>query len=254
MLSMLCALSTFAQPPDAAAQQSMLDGVKQTAARYQREVPDFLCTLLTKRFEDHGGSGKKFKQRDSDEVEFRYVGRRAYRTVLKVNNKPAKQEPLTGFRSDGLLPLIGFLPEWLLGPSAKTAFQWLRWDVTGGRRVAVFHLQLNPEDSKLPFSSGRGTIMAGLDGAMYVDPMTSTVIRLELQLQIPPNAVLDVVACSFDLDYGPVMIAGQEFFLPIRTVVVMRNDLDVLLKNETEVVRYQKYAADTSVQFGDPEH
>ena len=61
-------------PPDAAAQQAILDGVRKTAQRYQDELPDFVCTLLTKRFEDRSGKGKKFKQRDSDEVEFRSVG------------------------------------------------------------------------------------------------------------------------------------------------------------------------------------
>src|SRR3984885_3665466 len=127
-------------PPDAAAQQAILDGVRNTARRYQDELPDFVCTLLTKRSEDRGGSGKHFKQRDTDEVEYRSIGRIPYRKVLKVNNKPASQEPLIGFRSDSLLPIVGFLPDWLLGPDAETKFAWVRWDAQAEPRVAVFHL------------------------------------------------------------------------------------------------------------------
>lgn len=252
-LAALTALTLLAGdvPPDAAAQQILLDGVKQTAARYQEELPDFVCTLLTRRFEDQSGKGKKFKRVDTDEVEVRFVGRRAYRRVVRVNNKPARDEPLHGFRSDGVLPLIGFLPDWLLGSSAKTRFEWVRWDTQEGRRVAVFHLQWSPADSHLPLSNAQGVVTVGLHGSMYVDPTSAAVMRLELELEVPANSLLDVAACAFDMDYGPVTIAGQEFFLPIRTVVTMRNEAGVLVKNETAVVRYQKYGADTSVQFGD---
>lgn len=237
--------------PDASAQQAMLDGVRKTAQRYQAELPDFVCTLLTKRYEDRSGSGKKFKQRDSDEVEFRYVGRVAYRTVLKINNKPARREELSGFRSDGVLPVVGFLPEWLLGPEAKTKFTWNRWEPSGGGRAAVFRLHLSPEDSKLPFSSNFGSTTVGLDGAMYADPAAGMVLRLELKVEIPPHAPLDVREASFELDYGAVGIGGEQFFLPVHTVVEMRNYLGVLSKNDTAVVRYQKYGADSSVRFGD---
>lgn len=237
--------------PSAAGQRTMLDGVRHTAARYQAELPDFVCTLLTRRSEDNSGKGKKYKLRDTDEVEFRYVGRVAERTTLKVNNKPAHYEIKTGFRSDGVLPVVGFLPEWLLGPSAKTQFTWDRWETLNGRRAAVFALHLKAADSQLPFSNIYGSAMVGLDGAMFVDPQSNMVLRLELKLEIPRDSPLDVAESSFDLDYGPVSISGERFFLPVRTVVEMRTDSGARARNETEVVRYQKYSADSSVTFGD---
>lgn len=234
------------------------------AQRYQDELPDFICTLLTKRYEDHSGNGKKFKLRDTDEVEFRLVGRVPHRQVLKVNNKPVHQEILTGFRSDSLLPIVGFLPDWLLGPDAKTKFDWARWDTQAGQRVAVFHLDVRPWDSELTLRNNLGSTTVGLHGSMFVrtgfvqtgyaDPAAGKVLRLELQLEVPRDGRMDVVESSFDLDYGPVSIAGQEFFLPVRTVAQIRTLQGILSKNETEVVRYQKYAADSSVEFGDSDH
>lgn len=237
-------------PPDAVAQQTILDGIRKTAQRYQDELPDFVCTLLTKRFEDRGGTGKHYKPRDSDEVEFRLVGHAPHRQVVKVNNKPARDEALNGFRSDALLPLVGFLPEWLLGPEAETQFQWARWDSQGGRRVAVFRLDERPSASRLQLKNNVGSATVGLHGFLYADPAASTVLRLELQLEIPRDGLMDVFESSFDLDYGSVLIAGQEFFLPVRTVAQIRTVAGTLA-NETEVVRYQKYAADSSVTFGD---
>jgi hypothetical protein len=247
------AASAQEPPPDAAAQQAILDGVRQTAQRYQDELPDFVCTLLTKRSEDRGGSGKHFKQRDTDEVEFRLVGRIPYRKVLKVNNKSASQEPLIGFRSDTLLPIVGFLPDWLLGPDAQTKFAWVRWDTQASQRVAVFHLDVRPSDSKLTLRNNLGVTTVGLHGLVYVDPAAARVVRLELELEVPRDGRMDVVESSFDLDYGPALIAGQEFFLPVRTVAQIRTLQGILSKNETEVVRYQKYAADSSVKFGESE-
>ena len=86
------ALAAPAQEPRRmpSSSKAILDGVRKTAQRYQEQLPDFVCTLLTKRSEDHGGSGKHFKQRDTEEVEFRSIGRIPYRKVLKVNNKPAR--------------------------------------------------------------------------------------------------------------------------------------------------------------------
>jgi hypothetical protein len=244
-------------PPDAAAQQAILDGIRKTAQRYQDQLPDFVCTLLTKRFEDRGGTGKHYKQRDSDEVEFRSVGRVPHRQVLKVNNKPARKEAPDGFRSDALLPVVGFLPDWLLGPDAKTRFQWVRWDSQAGERVgvfrpvAVFRLDERPSDSRLQLRNNFGAATVGLHGFLYADPAASTVLRLELQLEIPRDGLMDAFESSFDLDYGSVFIAGQEFFLPVRTVAQMRTVAGTLARNETQVVRYQKYAADSSVTFGD---
>ncbi len=91
----------------------------------------------------------------------------------------------------------------------------------------------------------------GLHGFMYVGPEISRVLRLELQLEVPRGQSMGVVESSFDLDYGSASIAGREFFLPVRTVAQIRTVQGILFKNETDVVRYQKYSADTSLKFGD---
>ncbi len=150
------------------------------------------------------------------------------------------------------MQLVGFLPDWLFGPEAKTQFSWNRWDTQGGRKVGVFNLRLLPADSKLPLSDDRGLWWVGLHGLMYADPVTGHILRLELQLDISPSDHPGIQSSSLDLDYGPVLIGDQEFFLPIRAVARLRTPAG-LAQNETEVVRYQKYAADSSVRFGGPD-
>ncbi len=115
-----------------------MTGLRRARSGIRTSFPIFVCTLLTKRSEDRGGSGKHYKQRDTDEVEFRSVGRLPYRQILKVNNKPADSEPMGGFFSDAVLPIVGFLPDWLLGLRAQTKFRMVPLGRRGwppGRRL-----------------------------------------------------------------------------------------------------------------------
>src|ERR1700691_2637654 len=60
-------------PPSPSDQRMLLARVRQEALRYQRELPDFLCTQLTTRSVDQTGTGKHWKKRDTLEVEDVYV-------------------------------------------------------------------------------------------------------------------------------------------------------------------------------------
>jgi hypothetical protein len=73
-------------------------------------------------------------------------------------------------------------------------------------------------------------------------------MRLELQLDLPQG--YPARECSLDVDYGPVTIAEHEFLVPVKATARLRMP-GVIAKNETQVVQYQKYAADASVTFGE---
>jgi hypothetical protein len=88
----------------------------------------------------------------------------------------------------------------------------------------------------------------GFHGVLYADAATDQVMRLEVQSDLPPG--FPVQENNVDVDYGEVSIASQAFFLPLRAVVQARI-AGRLVRNETEVVHYQKYATDATVTFGD---
>ena len=46
-------------------------------------------------------------------------------------------------------------------------------------------------------------------------------------------------------------IAERQFLLPVKAVARLRTS-SMAAENETDVVRYQKYSADSSVKFGEP--
>ena len=127
-------------------------------------------------------------------------------------------------------------------------YEWSRWDTLAGRKVAVFSLRVPESSSQLAFSNEDGPRVAGFHGLLYADAATAQVMRVEIQAEPPPDVA--VRESTVEVDYGEVMIADQAFFLPVHAVVRARI-AGHLFRNETEVLRYQKYAASSTVTFGD---
>jgi hypothetical protein len=235
-------------PPSANDQRVLLARVRQEALRYQRELPDFICTQLTTRSIDESGTGKHWKRRDSLEVEDVYVSGFVNHKLIQLDGMAAHKNyrQLTGFLSETVLHSVGFLPAWLFGPQAKTQFEWIRGSTLDGRQVQVFSVHLPASDSKLTISTARHSFIAGVDGFIFVDAVTAVVRRFEIRMDLPPASPIQ--EGEMDIDYARVDISGRQFFLPVKFEVRARFGTS-RVKNETEVVRYQKYAAETTIHF-----
>jgi hypothetical protein len=245
------ALPSGSAPPSPNNQRILLARVRQEALRYQRELPDFLCTQLTTRAVDDTGTGKHWKRRDTLEVEDVYVSGFVNHKLILLNGVPPRKnyQQLTGFLSETVLHSVGFLPAWLFGPQAKTQFEWMREATLDGRRVQVFSVHLPAADSKLTISTPRHSFVAGVDGAIFVDANSAVVRRFEIRMDLPAASAIQ--EAEMNIDYGRVDISGRAFFVPVRFEVRARFGTS-LVKNETEVVRYQKYAAETTIHFDEP--
>ena len=239
-------------PPSAYDQREMIARVTENALHSQEQLPDFICTQLTKRTEDKTGKGKRFKPLDALEVEFSFIGRRPNWSLKKVNDKPTRRSydsMRNGFLSDAILQFFS-LPDSIFGEGVQPRFTWARWDTLDHKRTEVFSFRVSSADSQLGLTTELGTIDVGFHGFMYADETTGTMVRLEVQLELPRG--ISAQDGSIDVDYGNVKIGDQEFLLPVNAVARMRTPLG-LARNETEVVRYQKYSADSSVTFGAPD-
>jgi hypothetical protein len=238
-------------PPSASDQRTLLARVRLEALRYQRELPNFLCTQLTTRSVDSTATGKHWKRRDTLQVEDVYVsGFVNHKLVLLNGAVPHKNyQQLTGFLSETVLHSVGFLPAWLFGPQAATQFEWVRESTLDGRRVQVFSVHLPASESKLVISTQRHSFVAGVDGLIYVDATAAVVRRFEIRMDLPAASAIQ--EGQLDIDYARVSISDRQFFLPVKFEVRARFGTS-LVKNTTEVVRYQKYAADTTIHFDSP--
>jgi hypothetical protein len=251
--ALVAAAGICAQPaPGVSEQQAMLARITQNALHSQDELPDFICTQRTKRSEDASGKGKRFKQRDILEVEFTFIGRHPKWNLLKLDGKPTRlsyNRIRSGFLSDAILEFFS-LPDSIFGDEIQPHFVWNRWETLNGRRTGVFSFRVPSSASQLALTNEWQANVVGFHGLMYADASSETVTRIEVQLDLPRDG--PARECSIDVDYGMVTIADRQFLLPVKAVARMRTLLG-MAKNETEVVRYQKYAADSSVTFGAPD-
>jgi hypothetical protein len=234
--------------PTVAEQQRILARVGRESLRYQRELPNLICTQLTTRSVDESGTGKHWKESDRIEVEDDYVGQFVNHKLLVVNSKSTDKnyQQLNGFLSETVLHSLGFLPRWIFGPQAKTHFEWSKWSTIDGKKMQVFSVHLPVSESQLVVLTDRQSVVAGIDGFIYVDAATSLVHRFEIQMDLPAGSVIQEGFVS--IDYGSESISGRQYLLPLKALVTARVG-GSLRRNEIEVVRYQRYAAETTVHF-----
>lgn len=234
--------------PTAAEQQRILARVGRESLRYQRELPNLICTQMTTRSVDESGTGKHWKLSDRLEVEDDYVGPFVNHKLLVVNKKSTDKsyQQLNGFLSETVLHSLGFLPRWIFGPQAKTRFEWSKWSTIDGKKMLVFSVHLPTSESQLNVLTDRQSVVAGIDGFIYVDAVTALVHRFEIQMDLPAGSVIQDGFVS--IDYGSQNISGRQYVLPLKAMVTARVG-GSLRRNEIEVVRYQRYAAETTVHF-----
>ncbi len=242
------ALAPADPAPSAAEQQAILARIAKGALRYQGEVPDFLCEEWIARSEANAKTPERWKQLDTLEEELGFVAGRETHILLRMNGKPTRvsHEDLEGMRSDGLLQFV-IVPGWIFGPQVKTRFDWSRWDTREGHRVSVFAFQVPPSILTHPLANQSQSFLVGYHGLIYADPSTGDMARLEAHMDAPKDFPFQEDA--FEIDYGQVDIAGQQFLLPVSSVGWVREG-KLLTRNEIAFAEYRKYEADTTVTFG----
>jgi hypothetical protein len=233
---------------DAGQQQALIAKIKQSAMRFRGQLPDFICTKLTDRWEDSSGTGKKWKQRDSlEETVYFAQGGRTEIKLLMMNGKPTTRTHLTmgGMREDGVVG-DAIVPATIFGPLANGQFEWSRWETLAGRRMAVATFRVPPGAKNYP--DGKHAYVIGFHGLVYADASDGMVMRLETHVDGPTGYPFQ--ESGWDIDYGPVTISGRELILPVKVVARYREGR-FLSRNEIQFTDYRKYEADSTVTFGD---
>ena len=265
---------SFAQAPSAVEEAKMLDAVRLWSGAYIASLPDFTCTRTVSQFRDHtrtpvptcwAGSPEKptvlptgthWIAAGSFSGEVAYVAGRDHFRATRVNDKPFSGS-LEQLGRDYAWGEFGGLMLEIMDPRRAAAFQWDRWEVLHGRRMAVFRYAVNLAHShyslRVPLAHQTGTekqswiFPAAHHGFIYVDPQTGVIERSilyadGLDCASPLSAAGDV------LEYGSIRIAGATFQLPIRAVAYGRAQRTET-REEIEYRDYRKFQSDSTVKF-----
>jgi hypothetical protein len=236
--------------PSEAEQKRILAEITESALNYSSGLPNFVCLQVTKRYVDPSGTDS-FRLTDTIAERLSYFEHKEDYKVISVNGAPVtnrKHEQLGGATSSGE---FGSMLLEIFSPGSQTEFHWERWGKLRDHVMHVFSFRVEQSNSKYNITAEavKRTIVVGYHGLIYADRDTNAVIRITMDADGIPTD-FPIRTAGETLDYDSVTISGQKFILPIKVDMRMR-DGKVLMKNQSEFRLYNKFGADTSIQFGD---
>ena len=187
-------------PPSYNEQNDILNDARDYALNYTKNLPDFLCLQVTRRYYDPNGSDD-YRPYDTVMAKLSYVEQREKYELLTVNNKymTASYESLGGTISSGE---FGSMMKEIFDPDTDTEFHWIRWATLRRRRTHVYSYVVDQAHSRWSIEDRtvHDRISPGYSGLVYVDRDTRAVMRVTLRADNIP-ATFPIQEAEDRLDY-----------------------------------------------------
>jgi len=214
--------------------EAVLAKAREFTANYIRNLPDFVCTRVIRRFDAafvagfDARSARRFyygailgalrlQDTISSEVSF-YHGKESY--AAQTVDGQAHEQPVSGVITWG--EFGGLLGSLLVG-GANPKTEWSRWEVIDGKRVAVFRYSVDRQHSRYTvtwccYHDRRREISAGYRGELFIEPASGSVIRLTRQVALPVG--FPMLTADTMVEYRPVVIGGNSYICPVKSVTL----------------------------------
>ncbi len=238
-------------PPDSIEQKRILAEVTDRARNYIAGLPNFICLQVTRRYGDVSGL-ENYRLIDTIAERLSYYEQKEDYKVVSINGIPAtpgaRHEQKNGASSSGE---FGSILREIFAPATETQFDWERWATLRGKRMYVFNFHVSQLHSQYSIYSDsvKRTVIAGYHGLVYADRDTKMVMRIKLEVEDLP-VDFPIQSVDLDMNYDFMKISGQEYLLPLKSEIRSR-DGRFLSKNDVEFRMYNRFGAETNIQFGD---
>jgi hypothetical protein len=237
-------------PPSSEEQQEIISEMRDYAMNYTKSLPDFICTQVTRKYMAQRGKDD-FHPEVTVMENLTYFEQQEHYKVMMVNDRyvDLSHDAVGGSSSTGD---FGSLLKSTLSPHADATIEFDHWATLRGNECYAFSYRVTSGNSEWSVSVGKGDksgdrIIVGYRGLVYVDKKTHKILRISLLATDIPST-FPVQEASDTLDYGYQNLSGQEFLLPLKAQVMLR-DARFRSKNDIEFRLYRKYSADTSIKF-----
>ena len=215
------------------------------ARDYSKKLPNFICTQVTRRYEDP--SGLEFWQSQDTVVEkLSFFEQKEEYKLLFVNNRAftGTRERIGGTVTRGE---FGTRLKEVFDPKSEAKFEWERWATLRGKRMHVFRYLIAQERSEYSVQYGTSVTVPGYGGLVYIDRDSLAVMRItqevnQMPVGFPINSILAI------LDYDFIKVADSEFVLPLKASTIARMSKQ-LFKNDVEFRNYNRFGAEATITF-----
>jgi hypothetical protein len=244
-------------PPSSEEQAAILSDVREYALNYSKNLPDFICTQVTRRYAapmpgtKWGGSAlsePSWQAQDVLQIRLSYFEQKEkYLVVLENNNIINKDyEQMGGSKSFGE---FGSMLREIFEPGTEARFEWDHWGTLRGKLVMAFayHVSKSRSQYRLVVEDAKLSMITAYRGLVEVDPDTHAVMRVStIAENIPPDFPIRKADDVLDYDYQD--ISGHTFLLPMKSQVFMTGG-EVLTRLDEEFRSYRKYSAEAGITY-----
>jgi hypothetical protein len=244
-------------PPSSEEQAAILSDVREYALNYSKNLPDFICTQVTRRYAAPmpgtrwGGSASSepsWQAQDVLQIRLSYFEQKEkYLVVLENNNILNKDyEQMGGSKSFGE---FGSMLREIFEPSTEARFEWDHWGTLRGKLVMAFayHVSQSRSQYRLVVEDAKLSMITAYRGLVEVDPDTHVVMRVStIAENIPPDFPIRKAEDVLDYDYQE--LSGHTFLLPLKSQVLMSGG-DALTRLDEEFRLYRKYSAEAGITY-----
>jgi hypothetical protein len=232
-------------PPDSAEQNRVLDEARQYGIDYTRNLPNFICTQVTRRYVDESGL-EFYGLADTVIAKLSYDGKQEDYRVMLVNNRvvDTSMDRIGGATSTGE---FGSMMKEIFDPETQTRFRWERWGTLRGRRMHVYRYDVDRERSKWQITYERvASITPGYRGLIYIDRDMGSIMRITFEaVDIPTMFPIQKAATVLDYDFAE--IGGKQYIVPLKARIQMRAGR-LLTRNDVEFRFYKRFGAEATIR------
>ena len=147
-------------PPDSVEQARVLDAARDYARDYSKNLPNFICTQVTRRYEDP--SGLEFWQSQDTVVEKLSFFEQKEDYKLAVCEQSAFTGTRETYRRHGYTRGVRHAAEGMFDPKSEAQFDWERWATLRGKRMHVFRYPIAQERSEYSVQYGTSVTVPGM--------------------------------------------------------------------------------------------
>jgi len=234
-------------PPDSLEQGQILDEAREYALNYTRQLPDFICVQVTRRWVDPTGFDS-WRHLDTITTRLSYFEQKEDYKVVLVNDQPVQDMPLEQLGGTISAGEFGSMMKDIFALDSNARFEWERWATLRGKRNYVLSYDIDQAHSRYHLIANRSLdIITAYKGLIYIDKESKVISRITLRAYGIPYAfpVRDVTT---SLDYDVTKIGGAQFMLPLKAEITSRRG-DESTRNDVQFRLYRKFGADTTIRF-----
>lgn len=230
--------------------QEVLDRARKRALSFTANLPDFVCTQITKRFDNQGQADTELTKRHDIVTKVQFVdGAESYLT-LTVDGKPSERH----IREISGMGEFGSTLQALFQPGSPARFFHEGDSLVDGQPAVVFAVT-HPSGYQLYTGvlydgTLQEFVKVGYEGHIHIAKDGSAVLRVIGERIFGVPADFPVRQARFQIDYGPVDIEGRTYWLPLRSRDVLVGRRGWINQNENKWMNYRRFATKTILDFG----